>query len=78
MHVPIPGLVRSAHLPRDLMTFALGALLVIVSSAVAGAQTDYYNTDRGRPVEIEDAYPTERYAFELSVQVATAIKRAAV
>jgi len=33
----------------------------------ATAQTDYYNTDRGRPVQIEDAYATERYAFELKL-----------
>jgi hypothetical protein len=31
------------------------------------AQTDYYNTDRGRPLEIEDAFATERYAFELKL-----------
>ncbi|MEW5930243.1 MAG: hypothetical protein AB1941_22520 [Gemmatimonadota bacterium] len=31
------------------------------------AQTDYYNTDTGRPVRIEDAAPTERYAFELQL-----------
>ncbi|GAC1656001.1 MAG: hypothetical protein NVS4B3_21280 [Gemmatimonadaceae bacterium] len=31
------------------------------------AQTDFYNTDRGRPVQIEDAYVTERYAFELKL-----------
>jgi hypothetical protein len=31
------------------------------------AQTDYYNTDAGRPVRIEDAYPVERYAFELQL-----------
>ena len=31
------------------------------------AQTDYYNTDRGRPVQIEDAYAAERYAFELKL-----------
>ena len=28
------------------------------------AQTDYYNTDRNRPIRIEDAYPTERYSFD--------------
>ena len=33
----------------------------------ARAQTDFYNTDRGRPVQIEDAYVTERYAFELKL-----------
>jgi hypothetical protein len=31
------------------------------------AQTDYYNTDRGRPVQIEDAYVTERRAMELKL-----------
>ena len=30
----------------------------------SAAQTDYYNTDRNRPIRIEDAYPTERYAFD--------------
>ena len=28
------------------------------------AQTDYYNTDRNRPIRIEDAYATERHAFD--------------
>ena len=39
---------------------------VLLASPAAG-QTDYYNTDRGRPVRIEDAYTTERYALELKV-----------
>lgn len=34
---------------------------------VEQAQTDYYNTDAGRPITVEDAYPTERYAFELQL-----------
>ncbi|MSR35891.1 MAG: hypothetical protein EXR95_04485 [Gemmatimonadetes bacterium] len=34
---------------------------------VAHAQTDYYNTDSGRPITIEDAYPVERYGFELQL-----------
>jgi hypothetical protein len=41
---------------------ALGAL-----AAPLGAQTDYYNTDRGRPVRVEDAAPVERHAFELQL-----------
>ena len=41
------------------------AMSVAVLAAPANGQTDYYNTDRGRPVLIEDAYPVERYAFEL-------------
>jgi hypothetical protein len=31
----------------------------------ASAQTDYYNLDKGRPLRVEDAYATERYAVEL-------------
>ena len=31
------------------------------------AQTDYYNTDAGRPVLMEDAYALERRGFELQV-----------
>ncbi|AHG92638.1 hypothetical protein J421_5103 (plasmid) [Gemmatirosa kalamazoonensis] len=44
----------------------LGAALV--AGAVPGialAQTDYYNTDAGRPVRIEDAYAIERRGVEL-------------
>ena len=45
-------------------------MLTIVLCAFArplAAQTDYYNTDRGRPIQVEDAYTTERYAFELKL-----------
>ena len=41
------------------------ALLVGLMAPAAGAQTDYYNTDRGRPLRTEDAYPVERRAFEI-------------
>lgn len=44
---------------------AAGCLLI--ASARASAQTDYFNTDAGRPLTIEDAYATERYAFELQL-----------
>jgi hypothetical protein len=43
------------------------ALVALAFAPRAQAQTDYYNTDAGRPVRIEDAYPTERYAFELQI-----------
>jgi hypothetical protein len=54
------------------MTKILGstaAIILALGAAVrpAGAQTDYFNTDAGRPVRIEDAYPVERYAFELQL-----------
>lgn len=43
----------------------LPALALSVQASAAMAQTDYYNTDAGRPVLIEDAYPVELNAFEL-------------
>lgn len=51
---------------------AFRAFLIAVVGAVslahaAGAQTDYYNTDAGRPLTVEDAYATERYAFEWQI-----------
>ena len=42
-------------------------LLLMTSAPAVSAQTDYYNTDRGRPVQVEDAYTTERYALELKL-----------
>jgi hypothetical protein len=46
-------------------------LLWILAAALwpagTAAQTNYYNTDRGRPITVEDAYATERYAFELQL-----------
>ena len=49
----------------------LAGVAAVVSAAgtitALPAQTDYYNTDAGRPVQIEDAYPVERYAFELQL-----------
>ncbi|HEX2092411.1 MAG TPA: hypothetical protein VHG28_08415, partial [Longimicrobiaceae bacterium] len=47
-------------------------LAAVVGAAGAGpagaaAQTDYYNTDAGRPLRVEDALPVERHAFELQL-----------
>lgn len=60
--------------PRTWRTRFLPAAAVAGTLLLAGgaarplaAQTDYYNTDSGRPVRIEDAYPVERYAFELQL-----------
>src|SRR5688500_20382202 len=50
----------SATLP-----IASAALLLGVVATSATAQTDYYNTDAGRPMQIEDAHPVERRAFEI-------------
>ena len=43
------------------------AALLGFSPGVARAQTDYYNTDAGRPIRTEDAHPVERRAFELQL-----------
>lgn len=45
---------------------ALAALTVVCPRPAAG-QKDYYNTDRNRPVRIEDAYTTERFALEVKL-----------
>jgi len=46
-------------------TLAAAALMLLPRGATA--QTDYYNTDAGRPIRVEDAYPVERRAFELQL-----------
>jgi hypothetical protein len=43
----------------------LGAAALLTAARPGSAQTDYYNTDAGRPVVVEDAYPVERRAVEL-------------
>lgn len=52
----------TCHAPR-LLTW-LAVLAQAATATRVQAQTDYYNTDAGRPVTVEDAYSTERYAFE--------------
>jgi hypothetical protein len=54
---------------RFIRTRALMPGLVVAMAAgftePAAGQTDYYNTDAGRPIQIEDAYPVERRGFEI-------------
>lgn len=47
--------------------YALQVGLVLVIPAIASAQTDYFNTDRGRPFHVQDATAIERLAFELQL-----------
>ncbi len=56
------------NVPRFGVTGLLAAVTAL-SAPVAplSAQTDYYNTDAGRPVRIEDAYAIERRAVELQL-----------
>lgn len=60
---------RTASLPRigAARRLLIGVALASAVAGPLGAQTDYYNTDEGRPVRIEDAFPVERYAFELQL-----------
>ncbi len=51
----------------SLRTAALAVGLWVSILARAWAQIDYRNLDDDRPVVTEDAYPVERYAFELLV-----------
>jgi hypothetical protein len=44
--------------------------LLVAAGLIPGAvhaQTDYFNTDRGRPLYVQDATAIERYAFELQL-----------
>lgn len=56
----------SAVASRRLRPFVrcTAAILLLAPAGVA-AQTDYYNTDTGRPVRIEDAYAVERHALDM-------------
>ena len=46
---------------------AMAGVTMGLIAAPLRAQTDYYNTDAGRPMLIEDAYALERRGFELQV-----------
>lgn len=52
---------------KSAVRIVFSVLAAAVPVANAAAQTDFYNTDAGRPVQIEDAYATERYAFEMKL-----------
>ncbi|MDQ6633648.1 MAG: hypothetical protein M3Z10_02710 [Gemmatimonadota bacterium] len=58
---------RFFTLSKVARSIAAALLLATAAASRVSAQTDYYNTDRGRPVQIEDAYTTERYAMELKL-----------
>jgi len=56
--------------PRELPRRTAALLWLgpwLAGAAPASAQIDYRNLDDGRPVAVEDAYPLERHALELSI-----------
>ena len=50
-----------------MMRLLIFATVLVATSSSLRAQTDYYNTDTGRPIQIEDAFALERRGFELQV-----------
>ena len=52
---------------RLVPLFGTAVAAALLSVRPALAQTDYYNTDAGRPITVEDAYAVERFAFELQL-----------
>ena len=56
---------RAARPSGAARAVLLGALFASLAAPPALSQTDYYNTDAGRPVTVEDASPVERRAFEI-------------
>lgn len=62
------GRVRGAGSRTRIVVAIVGVLTgTLAPVQTASAQTDYYNTDAGRPLRIEDAYALERRGFELQV-----------
>lgn len=65
MQVALNAYVHTTRLWEASATAAL-ALFIALAIPVQ-AQTDYYNTDAGRPITIEDAYAIERRALEIQI-----------
>jgi hypothetical protein len=65
MQVALNAYVHSAR-PWEASATAALALFIVLAIPVQ-AQTDYYNTDAGRPITIEDAYAIERRALEIQI-----------
>ena len=65
-NTPAPPAPRRRRQARRLAPIALAFALALLA-APAAAQTDYYNTDAGRPIWTEDASPLEHRALELQL-----------
>ncbi len=59
--------IMKLQIGRACTVSTISAMILAGATTKASAQTDFYNTDVGRPVQIEDAYATERYAFEMKL-----------
>jgi len=61
------ALTAQNRFARQRASAAATLALSITLAAPIQAQTDYYNTDAGRPITIEDAYAIERRALEIQI-----------
>jgi hypothetical protein len=59
--------LSNVAMSRAVLATSSALALALLAPGTAHGQTDYYNTDRGRPVQVEDAYVTERHALELKL-----------
>ena len=66
---------RAPFRPSIVWLISLVGALVVIPLSLR-AQTDYYNTDTGRPLRVEDAYATERYSLDLHLAPFTIERRA--
>jgi len=65
MTAPSTPFARRMRLHMARFAAVAAATAAVVTPFAAHAQTDYYNTDLGRPLQIEDYLALERYGLEL-------------
>ena len=65
MRTPVPTRSTRRFSTPAAAAFAAALAAALATAAPLGAQTDYYNTDLGRPLQIEDYLALERYGLEL-------------
>jgi len=66
VRVRLPVLVRATV--AGLLATGIGSGM---AAAPLAAQTDFYNLDKHRPLRVEDAFATKRWAFELQASPMT-------
>jgi len=61
----VGGSVRAGVLPGLFLPVMILTVILPAFALPLGAQTDYHNLDKHRPLRVEDAYATKQWAFEL-------------
>src|SRR5829696_2613273 len=66
MMILLQPAATAARVRARRLVHAVGVAAAFIAAAPRlGAQTDYYNTDLGRPLQVEDYLALERYGLEL-------------